>query len=123
MHVNTVLQGVVPAARTYIVTIQFKFGWKKARAHDIVAQGFAQLAGHALQQFDVFPRERAANFVLRMNDANNDVFPVLEEQESKSSKCDGRNENMKNQFTGSSADTTVSISLACHAGSPHQHQN
>jgi hypothetical protein len=45
-------------------------------AHDVIAKGFPQLTGDTLEQLYVFPGEKAAGFVLSMNDANHRVFPV-----------------------------------------------
>jgi hypothetical protein len=47
-----------------------------AGVHDVVAKDFTELACHALQQLDIFPRKHAAMLVLGVNDTDQRVLPA-----------------------------------------------
>jgi hypothetical protein len=82
VNVNAVFQAVVSAAKQIasFARNQTTLDSKTRIIHDVVVEGFSELARHALQQFDVFPRKSPANFVLRVNNADKSVFPAHERE-------------------------------------------
>jgi hypothetical protein len=50
---------------------------KERGVHDIVAKDFTELAGHALQQLDIFPRKHAAMLILGVNNTDQRVLPAV----------------------------------------------